>query len=312
MTTTTEFRSIADIMGKSGFLSRLQSLTDSEIIESGHAVFMGLDGKSYDIDIASSDDIAPYRICPKCETPHYIGWVKAPKDVGGDFVCIRCMNESCRKERENNELGIRHHEKEAREQKRAQEKNYLKRFNVPESFWECTLNNYKDHGSFTTALDCTMEAIRFMDAKSLRTFLITGNTGTGKTHLAVGIIRRFAEAGWQNMRFETAAAMLSRFKECYKPQSEISEYDLIRDYAGYNVLVIDDLGVENRTDNNIKLMQQIVDERFSKVTGKLIITSNFTTEVLAKAYGDRMLSRLTGTTGKVLHITAPDFRKEGK
>lgn len=312
MTATTEFQSVGDILGKTGLLSGLQSVSDAEIIESGHIVYMALDGKAYDLDIQTQENIDDYRLCPKCHAPHYINWVKAPKDVGGNFIAMRCMTPGCRVERECNQCGIKRHEKETRALERAKETDHLKRYGVPDGYRHCTLDNFSDHGDFRQAIDCTIEAIRFMDADPVRSFLITGNTGTGKTHIAVGILRRFAQAGCTSMRFESAALVWSRFKITYSPQHEGSEYDLIREYGGYTVLVIDDLGVENRSSASVTIVQQIVEERCSRLNGKLIITSNFTAEKLAQAYGDRMLSRLTGTTGKVLHITAPDYRKARK
>ncbi len=310
-TATSEFISVRDALSGFGF-SRPEPLTSDDVVCAGHFVFMAVDGKSYNISVAKREDIDEYQLCPKCHEPHTFGWVKAPQDVGGDFISVRCLTETCRLQREANQCGMKLREKEARAIQRAGEENYLKRFGVPEGYWKCTLDNFRNNGTFRDSVHCALAASQFVNSADVRAFLVTGNTGVGKTHIAVGIMRRIAEAGGQqNMRFESVAAIMARFKESYAPQSERSEHDLIREYAGYSVLVMDDLGVENRTDNSIALVQQLVDERCAMVRGKLVITSNLTVERLSKMYGDRMLSRLTGTTGRVLNIVAPDYRKTG-
>jgi DNA replication protein DnaC len=143
-----------------------------------------------------------------------------------------------------------------------------------------------------------------------KTLLITGNTGTGKTHLAVATLRHFTESGTTKALFEPCSIMMSRFKATYNGIG--SEIDLIKEYSAVQVLVIDDLGTENITENSISLLTTIIDQRMGQKYSRTILTSNFKPAKLEQIYGSRLLSRLTGHTGRHIHVTAEDYRKRGK
>ena len=276
-----------------------ESLNTAQVIEEGHIVHLPLDGTAVDLDISCKHDLEPFARCERCERPYFRSFVS-------DFIISqRCTNTLCRIERENNQVRIEQAEEWAKQQEKTREPSFMKKFGIAPGHYHCTLENLENCGNCREAERVAREFL----TGDYRTLLITGNTGIGKTHLAVAILRKYAEQEETSLRFESAVMMLSKFKDSYSGKGEKTELDLIREYASIKFLVIDDLGVEIKTENSISIITTIIAERVSRPDRRAVITSNFGTKKLEQIYGSRLVSRLTGTTGLVIHIVAPDYRK---
>lgn len=104
--------------------------------------------------------------------------------------------------------------------------------------------------------------------------IITGNSGTGKTHLAAAIANKLIENG-QIVLFGRLSYLLDMVKDTFYDDSR-SEKDLMDLYSNIDMLVIDNLGTEkisqwvleklfiiisNRYDNNLPI---IITTKFNK------------------------------------------------
>ena len=125
-----------------------------------------------------------------------------------------------------------------------------------------------------------------------------GNIGTGKSHLAAGILRALG-AG----QFWTATEIVDLLRE-----ASSSEYSgpwpqavLINTLVAVPVLVIDDLGAEVRTEFSDRKMAGIVDTRYR---GQMptVVTTNADPNVI----DPRMRSRLM--SGRIVRFTGADRR----
>lgn len=298
------FSSMSDVMKRAG-ITNYSTLNTIQVISAGHIVHLPIDGTAVNLDVSTGADLKSFARCPKCARPFHRSLVHCPE---GDFIAQRCMNTICRIERENNQVRRADEEKCAEHAEKTLDGSFMGRFGVPQGYFHCEIGNYRNHEGFTAAGHCAAECRSFIDGP-FRTLLLTGNTGTGKTHIAVGVLRAFAERGKTSLRFEPVSMMMSQFKKSYGGgEGEKSEYDRIHEYAGINVLVLDDLGTENITENSVSLVSTIIEQRIAS-NRRTILTSNFGMKRLEQIYGSRLVSRLSGETGKVLHITGPDYRK---
>jgi DNA replication protein DnaC len=284
------------------------SLTTIAALKIGEAIVISNDGGSFTKTFATEDELREHIFCRDCGGQMNLHYYLMSD---GKHIGLRCQNPECERKRKANQLRRDEEEKRLAQAEKAHDGSFLKRFGVPPGYFGCTLENFRDYEDFTGAVHCVNECKEFIDGP-FRTLLLTGNTGCGKTHIAAGVLRKFVEQGKTSVRFESAAMMLSRFKQAYGgEEGGKSERELIDEYAGIAVLAVDDLGTENVTSNSISLIQSIIDERYSRPALKTIVTSNFSIKRLESMYGSRLISRLTATTGIVLHIVAPDYRKRG-
>ncbi|MBE0011471.1 IS21-like element helper ATPase IstB [Arthrobacter sp. AET 35A] len=98
--------------------------------------------------------------------------------------------------------------------------------------------------------------------------LLIGPPGVGKTHMAVGLARKAAEAGYRTY-FTTAADLAAR---CHKAAIEGRWATTMRFYAGPTLLVIDELGYLPLPVEAASALFQVVSQRYLKTS--IILTTN--------------------------------------
>ncbi|MFI9634145.1 IS21-like element helper ATPase IstB [Nocardia sp. NPDC051929] len=98
--------------------------------------------------------------------------------------------------------------------------------------------------------------------------LLIGTPGTGKTHLATGLARAAAHAGYRTY-FTTAADLAAR---CHRAAIEGRWATTMRFYAGPALLVIDELGYLPLPAEAASALFQVVSQRLLKTS--IVITTN--------------------------------------
>jgi len=115
--------------------------------------------------------------------------------------------------------------------------------------------------------------------------------GVGKTHLAVGMARAAAHAGYRTY-FTTAADLAAR---CHRAAIEGRWATTMRFYAGPTLLVVDELGYLPLPGEAASALFQVVSQRYLKTS--IIITTNRPVNAWGEILGDTtvaaaMLDRL--------------------
>ncbi|MCX5112185.1 ATP-binding protein [Streptomyces sp. NBC_00378] len=142
--------------------------------------------------------------------------------------------------------------------------------------------------------------------------LLTGTTGTGKTHQAYGAFRRIAAAGSTHpyeIRALTAADMNGLLRVNGSPRGVEEE---LRRLCRIPLLLLDDLGSAKATEWTEETTYRLINERYNTCKPTLY-TSNLPAKAddgrdLTAALGDRIVSRLSEDTA-VVAMTGPDRRR---
>lgn len=137
--------------------------------------------------------------------------------------------------------------------------------------------------------------------RSLGSFYIWGPNGTGKSALAVALMK-----SWQKpCHWISAHRYLIRVKSTYRRRGGQSEEDVMNELMRWPVLCIDDLGAEPKSDFNVASIYELVKERHEH--GKhTIITSNLSITDIDSQIDPRLASRLA--THRIVKITGKDRR----
>lgn len=182
---------------------------------------------------------------------------------------------------------------------------FLKGLGVGRRFYDPELG----FGSYEGAGKLVDEIKRASDEIPLPNIFLFGSTGSGKTHLAISILKRHLESGRAVRRkivYSPAIEFYAMLKEAM--DSKLLDYDLIIGNAiEADLLVFDDLGGEKVSEWSIEVLNRIADKRYCEMR-PTIVTSNLAPVEVEKRYGARIASRLC--TGHVFQIKLPDFRKK--
>ena len=155
------------------------------------------------------------------------------------------------------------------------------------------------------------------DPTTAGSILLTGTTGTGKTHEAYGAFRRIAEAGPRSyeIRAITAADMYGLLRPNGSARGAEEE---LRRLCRVPLLLLDDLGSAKATEWTEEITYRLINERYNACR-PTAYTSNLPTDSrdekgqrhgpdLITALGERIVSRLSQDTA-VVAMTGPDRRR---
>ena len=140
--------------------------------------------------------------------------------------------------------------------------------------------------------------------------LLTGNAGSGKTHLAVAIFREWVKTQkvtTNNALFITVTDLLLEIREVFSDKTDKTEAEIVNKYAREQYLILDDLGAEKTSEWSITTLYTIIDQRYRQEL-PTIVTTNLTIDQIGSQISERIASRLA--SGKVIKINAPDYRKK--
>ena len=137
--------------------------------------------------------------------------------------------------------------------------------------------------------------------------LLKGSYGTGKTHLAVSILRETAEAGIPGM-FVVVPDLIAKMLASFDAKDGKAG-DLVETAKSVPLLVLDDLGAENPKPWVVELVYVLINHRYEHML-PTIITTNYDGKQLDAVFGRRIVSRLAEMTVPV-NIRAEDYRMRG-
>src|SRR4051812_31146140 len=111
-----------------------------------------------------------------------------------------------------------------------------------------------------------------------------GNSGTGKTHVALGLGLAACQKGLA-VGFTTAAALVHELLEA---RDERRLLRLQRQLAGYKLLIVDELGYVPLSPSGAELLFEVFSQRYER--GAMIVTSNLPFDEWTSMFGSPTLS----------------------
>ncbi len=135
--------------------------------------------------------------------------------------------------------------------------------------------------------------------------LIYGEPGNGKTYLSSAIANKLLES-FVPVICVSINGLLSRIQETYSKWGKEAESDIIRGLCNADLLIIDDLGTEKRTEWSKAMIYNIIDSRY-RSNLPLIISSNLNINpkevngILAEMYDRRTEDRILEMCTPVLN-----------
>jgi DNA replication protein DnaC len=252
---------------------------------------------------------APVEVCPICEGT---GWKTVPSAPNArpatknDRRVTRC---DC--------------------QLRARAQSLLAAARIPRRYEHCELSNYDTdfpgaHPSLVEAHFVASNFARKCDPRGDKGLLIIGTIGTGKTHLAVGVLKELILNRGISCLFYDYRELLKEIQNSYNSTVQTTELDVLRPVFETDVLVLDELGAVKPTEWVWDTVSLILNTRYND-NRTTIITTNFDDqppagstsaakaavrgETLGDRIGERMRSRLHEMC-RIITLEGTDFRQK--
>ena len=144
--------------------------------------------------------------------------------------------------------------------------------------------------AFTEELDERLEAGRGL--------WLFGDTGTGKTTLAMLVSKTAIEAG-RSVAIYSLPKLLARIRRTYDSEPGGDSYlSFFERLTSVDLLHIDDLGAEKRTDWVMEQLYALINERY-EAQRSILVTTNLPHEELEDQVGQRTISRLSQVCDEV-------------
>jgi DNA replication protein DnaC len=217
----------------------------------------------------------------------------------------------------------------------------LARAEIPRQYDHCTLDDFDtSFPSATTSLGLAVTAARkFVEQYPLERegMLLWGNCGTGKTHLAIAILKQLIQQKGVQGLFKGYSALLKQIQGTYSRQVVadeetgvvLTEYSILRDVTEAEVLVLDDLGAEKSSEWTLSMLYHVINERYNEHRTTIITTNlpweatlntpsvdrmtpaqrAMKVETLRDRISERSYSRITEMCPIRLELVATDYRR---
>ena len=154
--------------------------------------------------------------------------------------------------------------------------------------------------------DCT--SLRFYENRE--NLLIMGSTGTGKTHLAIALGKKFCV---ENIRVQFYSVNFL-FEEALGEKLSGRYLQFIKRIRTASVLILDDFGLRSYTHEEAQVLIDILEERYLK--GSTVVTSQVDIHGWDKLFADPVISeaiidRLSQPSQKVI-LKGKSYREKAK
>ncbi|WP_417536376.1 ATP-binding protein [Methylophaga sp.] len=190
-------------------------------------------------------------------------------------------------------------------------KNVIGRCGIKKKHLNCSFENY-----YT---DCAEQRQAYQVARSLlseyqkgsaRSFVFSGRPGTGKNHLACAIGSGLM-VGKKSVVVITVSDLMMQLRNSYQPNPEVTETQIIKHLSQVDLLILDEVGLQRRNNNEAIMLNQIIDNRYiaDKPTGVL---TNLANNELVECLGERAVERLMENGGQWVPFTWDSYRKAGR
>ncbi|MEU8158013.1 ATP-binding protein [Micromonospora sp. NPDC048986] len=136
--------------------------------------------------------------------------------------------------------------------------------------------------------------------------VLSGNTGTGKTHLAYGVLRHLVGiAARANRNYRWLVVTHPDLNAMLRPKPDESHTYALDRYLEVDFLILDDVGAGKGSGFTEENITRLVDYRWSNRLAT-VYTTNLDADSLEPIVGERVLSRLADAT--LVELDGPDRR----
>lgn len=199
-------------------------------------------------------------------------------------------------------------EKSELERAKVKQEKALGRSGIQPLHQGCTVNNFEaDTPEKREAKRFAYDYITSFEDNNGRGFIFSGTPGTGKNHLASAICNALLKSK-KSCLVITVNELMQKLRKTYHSDSNLTEDQFIQNMINFDLLVLDEIGLQRGTDAERLAINQIVDQRVNnlKPTGML---TNLSAGEMESTLGARIMDRMKMNGGKWIPFHWESHRK---
>lgn len=143
-----------------------------------------------------------------------------------------------------------------------------------------------EHARFPEAFELVQSFAENFEQNKGEGIFLTGNPGTGKTHLAAAAANYIITTFGIPVKFGSFAELLEGIKNSFGGNEDVG-----RELIDVPLLVIDDLGKERQSEWSRSVLYRVINGRYENYS-PVIITTNEPPEIVERNIGEATFSRI--------------------
>ncbi len=154
--------------------------------------------------------------------------------------------------------------------------------------------------------DAVKMSVSIQAGEVTQNIINTGTTGTGKTLIWSALVSELIRSGF-TANIIKVSELIRSLKDTWRRDSDLSETKVIEFFAGLDLLVIDEIGVQYGSDTERLFISEIIDARYNDVKPTVLV-SNLSIEEIQSCVGERVVDRLREDGGKLIGLKFDSLR----
>lgn len=221
--------------------------------------------------------------------PQHGDYIGKTQQIGERVIqtpCLACQAEWAERSAAAQQAQLDESREVARQQR-------LRQAGIPYYLWGAGFDGFRVHtAAQRDALQVARAYAEQFDERVAqgRNLVFCGRVGTGKTHLAAAIGQAVLEHGY-SVLMTGAFKLVMQIKDSYRADSVQTTLQAIDRIVDYDLLIVDEMGVQFGSETEKLLMTQVLNGRYEERLPTLVLT-NLTEMELAGYLGERLIDRL--------------------
>lgn len=177
---------------------------------------------------------------------------------------------------------------------------------IPQKFLNKTLENFKGRQRIINeARESAQTYVQgFHLREEMKGLLIMGTAGSGKSHIAIAILKEIIKKGYTGLYF-SVPELLKQMRETYGSESDQSETSILDMVSKADLLVLDDLDLTSAWDRD--RLYLLINRRY-ELNKPTIVTTSVELEQLKTQLSPRIVSRLYEMCQHLFDLPSEDYR----